>query len=118
MQSYLDIVHQVFDRQIVDINNTPCGKVDDLEVEVSAGNELKVTAILMGSTVASDRLPALPKFLVQKMFPQKRIRVPWSEVSVITETIKLKTQASDLGLDESESVAFKIISALPGAWKK
>ena len=118
MQSYLDISRQLLDRQVTDVNNVPCGKVDDLELEGGIGTELKVIAILIGSRVAFDRLPALPRFLLQKMVPGKLIKISWSHVSEITTHIKLNTNASDFGLDESESIAFRFIRRLPGAWKK
>ena len=118
MQSHLDISRQLLDRQVMDANNVLCGKVDDLELEGGIGTELKVTAILIGSRVASDRLPALPRYLLQKMVRRKIVRIPWAHVSVITNHIKLNTNASDFGLDESESIAFRFIGRLPGAWKK
>ena len=116
-QEFLDLSRRVLDRQLVDVNNVECGKVDDLEVQGGVG-ELKVTAILVGTGVASDRLPVLARVLVQKIFGQRTVRIPWDEVITITEQIKLKSEASTFGLNERRSTAFKIISVLPGAWKK
>jgi sporulation protein YlmC with PRC-barrel domain len=117
-QDYLDMVRQVLDRQVVDADNVPCGKVDDLEIEGSVGAELKIKAILVGHGAASDRLPEIAKAIAQTIFGRRIIRIPWAEVSVITDKIKLKSRADELGLGEKESVAFKLINALPGAWKK
>jgi sporulation protein YlmC with PRC-barrel domain len=118
MQDYLDIVRQVLDRQIVDANNVPCGKVDDVEVEGEAGGELKIKALLVGHGAASDRLPEICKAVSRKIFGARVVRVPWSEVSIITDHIKLKSRADELDLGEAGSIASKIVSKLPGAWKK
>ena len=116
-QEFLDVSRQVLDRQIADVNNVECGKVDDLELQGGVG-ELKITAILVGTGVASDRLPVLARVLVQKIFGRHKVRIPWDQVVIINEQIKLKAEASAFGLDESRSTAFKIISVFPGAWKK
>lgn len=117
-KDYLDIVRQVLDRQVVDANNVPCGKVDDVEVRGGAGSKLTVQAILIGNGAASERLPELARFITQKISGKRVVKVPWAEVSIITDHIKLKSTARDLGLDEAQSAAFKIISSLPGSWKK
>ena len=115
-QDHLDIARQVLDRQIIDANHILCGKVDDVEIEGKTA--LRVTALLVGNGAASARLPELAKYISRKMFGRRVVRVPWSEVDVITHEIKLKSHASDLGLDERSGFAFNIISALPSAWKK
>jgi sporulation protein YlmC with PRC-barrel domain len=115
-QDFLDLARQVLDRQVIDANHFPCGKVDDLEIE--GVRKLKISAILVGNGAASERLPALVKFISQKIFGKRVVRIPWSEVSVITDKIKLKSRAKELGLDERRGWAYKFISKLPRAWKK
>jgi hypothetical protein len=117
-QDYLDMARQVLDRLVVDCNNVPCGRVDDLAIEGDPGTQLEIREILIGVGPASARLPELARVIIQKVFGKRRIAIPWSEVTVITDHIKLKSSASDLGLDEARSFAFTIISSLPGAWKK
>jgi hypothetical protein len=115
-QTFLDMARQVLDRQVIDRNHILCGKVDDLEIE-SAG-EPRVTAILIGNGAASERLPELAKYISQMLFGTRAVRVPWSEVDVITHEIKLKSSARDLKLDERTGLAYKIVSSLPLSWKK
>jgi sporulation protein YlmC with PRC-barrel domain len=115
-QHYLDIARQVLDRQVVDSNHIVCGKVDDIEIE--GKTQLKVTAILLGNGAASSRLPELGKYISRKLFGRRVVRIPWSEVVVISHQIKLRSTARELGLDERTGIAFKIISALPSSWKK
>jgi sporulation protein YlmC with PRC-barrel domain len=115
---FLNIARQVLDRQLVDANNVPCGKVDDVEIEGSVGGELRIKALLVGNGAASDRLPALCKFISRKIFGERVVRIPWSEVSIIKDHIKLTSRADELGLGEAGSMSDRIISKLPGAWKK
>ena len=113
---HLDIVRRVLDRQLVDANHNNCGKVDDVELDLSG--KPKVTAILVGNGLASDRLPEFARYLSRKLFGRRKIRIPWSEVSVITEDVKLAKEAKEYGLDERQGIVYKMIGKLPGAWKK
>src|ERR1041385_1876518 len=98
-QKYLDFVRQILDRQVVDANHFPCGKVDELEIDLTGG--LRVTAIIIGREAATERLPVLVRVLTRKIFGTGQdVRIPWSEVSVITDRIKLKSTAAELNLDE------------------
>jgi PRC-barrel domain. len=110
---YLDMGRQVLDRQVIDSNHIPCGKVDDLEIDGQ-----KINAILIGNGAASARLPELAAWFSRLAFGNRVTRVPWSEVSVITHEIKLKSRAANLGLDERRGWVFNLISAIPLAWKK
>jgi len=113
---YLDLSRELLDRQIVDSNHMLCGKVDDIEIE---GKEaLRVVAILVGNRAASGRLPELAKRVSRGLFGSQLIRIPWKEVDVITHQVKLKSPAAEFGLDERKGFAFKIVSLLPGSWKK
>lgn len=115
-QDYLDMVRQVLDRPVVDCNEIHCGRVDDLEID--GVKEPKVTAILIGNGAASERMPELARYISQKLFGKKIVRVPWKDVSVVTEKIKLRVHAKDLKLDERTGFAFRMIERLPLAWKK
>ena len=117
-EEYLDIARAVLDRLVVDRDNVPCGRVDDLRIQGEMGTDLNVTHILMGAGPASDRLPELPRVIVQKFFGKRQVMIPWSEVEVITDHLKLKSTTKELGLDETAGLPYKIISALPGSWKK
>jgi hypothetical protein len=114
-EEYLDVMRKVLDHELIDVNNIPCGMVDDLEIEGRPGEALKVTAILVGPGAWADRLPGLFGSLAKKIFGSQRTRVPWEEVSIITERIKLKSRASELGLGKADRKAAKLIKRLPGA---
>ena len=113
---YLDIVRKVLDCPLVDANHNNCGKVDDIELDLE--DEPKVVALLVGNEYASDRLPEFARYVSRKLFGRSRTRIPWSEVSVITDDVKLAREAKEYGLDERTGFAFDLISKLPGSWKK
>jgi hypothetical protein len=115
-EKYLDFVRRILDRQVEDANNFPCGKVDDLEIGLSG--KPRVTAIYVGNGAASERLPELFKFLSQKIFGTRAVKIPWSEVSVVTDRVKLKSTAKELKLDERRGWCYEFISRLPRSWKK
>lgn len=114
-EDFLDIMRQVLDHELIDANNIPCGMVDDLEIKGDPGEELKVTAILVGPGVWAERLPNLFGSLVKKIFGSRKTRVPWEEVSIVSERIKLKSKASELGLGVADRKAAKLIRKIPGA---
>ena len=114
-EHHLDIIRQVLDRQLVDANHNHCGKVDDVELDLK---RQKVVALLVGNAFASDRLPEFARYVSRKLFGRGRTKIPWSEVSVITDDIKLAQDAKEYGLDERKGFIFEFISNLPGAWKK
>jgi sporulation protein YlmC with PRC-barrel domain len=114
-EHHLDVVRQVLDNQVVDRNHVHCGKVDDVLIDIDGP---KVTGIVVGNGAASDRLPELPRWISRKLFGTKQVKIPWSDVLVITEVIKLAKDAKDYDLDERKGWTYNLISRLPGAWKK
>jgi hypothetical protein len=114
-QDYLDMVRSVLDHEVVDSNEVPCGMVDDIEVEGGAGGELSVTALLVGVGAWADRLPRPFGSLAKLVRGRRVVRVPWAEVSVITERVKLRSRSSELGLGVADRKASRWIGRLPGA---
>ena len=114
-QDYLDMMRQVLDHEIVDVNNVPCGMVDDLEISGSPGEQLKVTALIVGVGAWSERLPSLFRVVAQRLLGRQKTRVPWEEVLLVTERVKLKSRASEVGLGKADRRAGKWIKVLPGA---
>jgi sporulation protein YlmC with PRC-barrel domain len=112
---FLDIVRQVLDHEVVDSNNLPCGMVDDLEVEAEPGGELRVTALLVGAGAWTRRLPSAFEGLAAFIFGNRQTRVPWSEVESVTERVKLRSRAADLGLGGADRRAAKLLERIPGS---
>jgi len=115
-EHHLDIVRQVMDRQIVDVNHIYCGKVDDIVIEIDG--KPKITAIVVGNGPASDRLPELARWISRKLFGQRQTKIPWDEVLVIRDVVKLASDAKTYGIDERTGRAFDLVSKFPLAWKK
>jgi hypothetical protein len=115
MEKFLDIVRNVIDHEVVDVNDVPCGIVDDVELERAPGGELRVTALLVGAGAWGDRLPWIFGTLAGKIFGRQRTRVPWEEVWVIDERIKLKSRASEVDLGGADRRASSLVEKLPGS---
>src|SRR4051795_9286719 len=103
-EHYLDIVRKVLDSPLIDANHNNCGKVDDIELDLDG--EPKIVALLVGNEYASDRLPELAKFISRKILGRGRVRVPWDQVSVVTDEVKLVGDAKEYGLDERKGAVY------------
>jgi sporulation protein YlmC with PRC-barrel domain len=115
-EHHLDIVRQVLDRQVVDANHVYCGKVDNIVIDLDG--KPKITGILIGNGPASDRLPEFARWLSRKLFGQRQTKIPWEEVLVIKDVVKLASDAKTYGIDERTGWAYDIVSKFPEAWKK
>jgi PRC-barrel domain len=115
MEKFLDIVRNIIDHEVVDANDVPCGMVDDVELERGAAGELRVTALLIGAGAWGNRLPTVFGTLAEKIFGRQRTRVPWAEVSIVDERIKLRSRASELNLGDADRRASRLVEKLPGS---
>jgi sporulation protein YlmC with PRC-barrel domain len=92
-----DAIRDLLDHELQDCEGTSCGMVDDVEIRISdAGCE--ITALLVGPGAWQPRLPALAHYLARALAGSNRVRVPFDEVAEISETVRLKSRATALGL--------------------
>jgi hypothetical protein len=116
---------QLLDRQLVDVDETLAGKVDDLELEFDDGEDALpvVVAILSGPGALAGRvsgrlgawLGALHRRLHEQSDPQPA-RVPFHHVTKIDESVTLAVRASELESTRGEQWARDVIvSKIPGA---
>jgi hypothetical protein len=112
---YVDVYRQVLDHALLDADDWLCGIVDDIEVEGDAGQPLRITALLVGPGAWASRVPALFARLVPHMFGTRCVRVPWGEVSVLGEQIRLRSRAAALGLATVDRRLGLRIGKLPGS---
>jgi hypothetical protein len=117
---YVDLYRQVLDHALLDADGWPCGIVDDLEVEGGllhdgTNEPLRVTALLVGPGAWTPRLPAVFARLAPRLFGNRCVRVPWSEVSVLGEHITLRSRAAALGLASVDRRLGLVIAKLPGS---
>ena len=113
----LDLVRQVLDGQILDRDQMPCGKVDDLEFTMREDGTLEIAAILFGPGAYLPRLPALFRWMGEKILGKRMVRIGWDQVDDIPGAIKLKVAAKSLHLDEPQYKAFAIIEKIPWSSK-
>ena len=113
-EKYLDVGRTVMDRQLIDANYVECGRVEDVELTGGVGR-LEVTGVITGPGAAAERLPSLLKGLARRVFGAREAHVPWREVLIITNQIKLKSRGADLGLSGADARAARWLEKFPGA---
>lgn len=113
-QDFLEMVRNILDHELIDSNNVPCGKVDDLEIVGEPGKQLKVVAILTGRSSVINRMPAFARRILQKFVKRQEMRIPWEEVIVITAKVKLNHTYQELGLNQADERIGKFFKKVPG----
>lgn len=119
---YLDAGLDVLDRQIVDSENEPVGKVDDLELVEAEGGELEVVALLLGPEAYGRRLGGtLGRWISHTgrrfaMTPEP-IRIPMDLVEELGVHVKLKVKLEDLDRPDrlDRWLSDNFIGRIPGA---
>jgi len=110
----IDLLREVLDHELVDADGMSCGMVDDFEFASSDQGPV-VTALLVGTGAWAPRLPPLFALAVQALFGRAKVRVPWSQVGGIAETIRLRAKASELGLGVLDRKVGRWLAKLPKA---
>lgn len=116
----MDLVYRLLDSQLIDVEGRRCGRVDDLELDGGPGEPVHVVHILSGHGAWAARLPRRWRRLGRKVFGEEVfgdnvVRVPWSEVERIDESIHLRKPAGDLGLGRGDERLGGVMGRLPGA---
>jgi sporulation protein YlmC with PRC-barrel domain len=91
-----DLLRDLVDHELQDCNGISCGMVDDVELE--GAHPPRVAALLVGPGAWQRRLPALARLCVRALAGTLRVRVPFAEVASISEVIRLRSTATQLGL--------------------
>src|SRR3954464_3384849 len=97
-----DLVRDVLDHAIVDSRGTPCGMVDDIELDCEPGRPLVVVALLVGPGSWERRLPHWAAAVAKTIFGANTVKIPWSGVAKISEKIELDATAAELGLGATD----------------
>src|SRR3954468_14403294 len=111
---YFDLAGQVLDHTVVDSEDTPCGKVDDVEIDGDIGGPLRVKALLVGTGAWIPRLPAIVGSVARKLFRVETVKVPWEQVERVTPKIKLRGTAAELGLAKADRRAARRMAKIVG----
>ena len=114
-EPYIDVFRQVLDHAVIDADDWMCGMVDDIEVEGGVGEPLRITALLIGPGAWIPRMPSLLARLLPKMFGDRCVRVPWSEVSSVGEHIRLHCRRGNYGLATMDRKLGLKLGKIPGS---
>jgi len=116
------IVHDVLDKELLDSEDEPIGRVDGLVMEVNEGTQPRITHIAVGGTALWGRLhPALARLsqrLSRTWGPKrdKQVRIPWSRVKTAGRDIKLDVKGKGTGaIDWEIWISRNIIKRIPGS---
>lgn len=110
----IELLREVLDMPLEDAAKFPCGYVDDVELAATRDGGLRPVALLVGVGAWAARLPALPRWIAERCFGTRVVRVPWDAVDVISGRVTLKGTAADLGLEVHRRWAERLITRIPG----
>jgi sporulation protein YlmC with PRC-barrel domain len=108
-----DLIRDLLDHEIVDAEGVPCGMVDDLLLTPDEHGP-RITALLVGSGPASERLPALLRLAARGLGLTRRVRVPFEQLDTLAEVVTLKSRAAELGLGIADRRAARWLGRVPG----
>jgi len=117
----VDVVRDLLDKQVVDRNGKPLGRVDTVIFDVPASGPPTVTAIEIGLVAVARRLhPALAAVAraVEAWAGVERgrpVRIPIARVLDFERDVKVDVTASETDALAFEQAARAIISKVPGA---
>ena len=109
-----DIGLHVLDHQILDKNGRRCGNVDDIAIEGGAGETPEVVAILVGPGYWGARAGWIGR-LAGWIGGNGKVRVDWSEVEQVDSAVRLKNDATTLGLGAGDDRLRPYLDKIPGA---
>jgi len=113
----------LLDRQILDANDVPVGKVDDIEFAATDDGHPVASALLLGPLVLGPRLggrlgvwvTAIGRRLRPEWDP-KPVRIPVDGIRELGDTVNLRVPVGDTDALRVESwLRTKVIERLPGA---
>ena len=111
----IDLALGVLDHQLIDPDGRRCGKVDDLEFEVSPGDPARVTAILVGPRYWPERVRGPIGRLLARIGGGSGVKVALEDVERVTSAVHLRKSAEELGLGRGDDRLRPTIGRLPWA---
>ncbi len=118
----MHLVRDLLDKQLVDVNGRPMGRVDGLMMEAAPGAQPRIATICVGGVVLAGRLPGFVgrwcAAALRRLGPRHGVpfRIPWSRVLDVSAEIGVDVD-SDAGdaMASSRWVRDHIIGRIPGA---
>jgi sporulation protein YlmC with PRC-barrel domain len=116
------LVRDVLDKELLDREEEPMGRVDGLVMRVGKDSQPRITHIDVGSPALWDRVNPivgrLGRLIAGWWGPKRReqVRIPWSCVETVGRDIKLDVEAKETGaIDWEIWFARHIIEHIPGS---
>jgi sporulation protein YlmC with PRC-barrel domain len=122
LEAEVHVVREVLDKELLDREGKPMGRVDGMILQVGKDLQPRITHIAIGGPTLWNRVhPALAR-LARRMSswwgPKKpdAVLIPWSRVESVGRDIRLDIQATDSGaIDWELWIARHIIQRIPGS---
>ena len=118
----MNLVRDVLDKELLDREGEPMGRVDGLVMHIGKNSQPRVTHIDVGGAVLWERVHPFFGRLFRRMAqlwgPKRReqVRIPWSRVETVGRDIKLDVVANETGaIDWEIWIARHIIERIPGS---
>lgn len=99
---------ELLDHQLIDRNEKPCGKIDDLVFRVEGERPPTLDAILTGYTALAHRL--------NPRSDREAHAIPWSRVTGVTNEVRLDLDGTDLPTERGERwLARHVLARIAGS---
>ncbi|NYI42759.1 hypothetical protein [Demequina lutea] len=118
------VMLDLLDRQIIDDELHPVGKVDDVDFVADGPGAPRLSALLSGAQALGERLGGLLGRMMagtaRRMLTEPRDgarAVPWSDVAELSYVIQLRAGIAELNLEPALEVWLRdnVIGPLPGS---
>jgi len=111
----LDLVHDLLDKQLVDREGRPFGKVDGIVLEVRPGEPPRVRALEVGAATGLARLPRWLRWTRRLARRARVTRIPTSAVVKVANDITVDIDAPRARAWRGERwLAERVVARLPG----
>jgi sporulation protein YlmC with PRC-barrel domain len=118
----MHLVRDVLDKELLDREEEPMGRVDGLIMHIGERSQPRITHIAIGGATLWERvhpsLGRLSKRMSRWWGPkrEKEVRITWSHVKTVGRDIKLDIEAKDTGaIDWELWIAHHVIERIPGS---
>jgi sporulation protein YlmC with PRC-barrel domain len=118
----MNVVRDVLDKELLDREEEPMGRVDGLVMHVGKSSQPRITHIEIGGPVPWERVhPAIARLAqrLARMWGPRRggeVRIPWSRVTTVGRDIKLDVEAKETGaIDWEIWLDRHVVERIPGA---
>ncbi len=117
----MKLVRDVLDKELLDCEEEPMGRVDGLVMHAGKSSQPRITHIEVGGVAPWERvhpaLARLAKRLARLWGPKRReqVRIPWSHVDSVGRDIRLDVEAKETGaIDWEIWLDRHVIERIPG----